>query len=209
MTPSRGFFLTIEGIEGAGKSTLAQALAEWMSSRGREVIVTREPGGTAIGDSIRQLLLESGEGMSNRTELMLFEAARAQHVDHVIAPALARGAVVICDRFTDSSLAYQSAARGIDLGLVNQLNDFATCGLKPDLTIVLDLPAEAGLARQKSLDRISSEGLAFHESVREAYLAIAKTKNDRIRVVDATGSFTRVLDQALNAIESALPEVRL
>ncbi len=108
MTPTRGFFLTIEGIEGAGKSTLAEALAERLSSNGREVVLTREPGGTSIGDSIRELLLGSGEGMSNRAELLLFEAARAQHVDEVIAPAIERGAVVICDRFADSSVAYQS-----------------------------------------------------------------------------------------------------
>lgn len=208
MAPSRGFFLTIEGIEGAGKSTLAQALAEWISSNQRQVIVTREPGGTAIGDSIRRILLDSREAMSNRTELLLFEAARAQHIDELIAPALAGGAVVICDRFADSSLAYQNSARGVSSDSVRNLNAFATGGLTPDLTILLDLPVEVGLARQSSLDRISSEGLAFHQSVRQGYLAIAAAEPERFRVIDAADSFTAVLRLAIDALEKALTEVQ-
>ncbi len=208
LTPSRGFFLTIEGIEGAGKSTLASALAERLSLAGREVIVTREPGGTPTGDRIRQLLLESREAISNRAELLLFEAARAQHVDEVIAPALARGAVVICDRFADSSIAYQNSARGIDSDSVRGLNAFATGGLTPDLTILLDLNVETGLARQRSVDRISSEGLAFHRSVRQGYLAIAEAEPERVCVIDATYPFAAVLQRAADALQKALAEVQ-
>lgn len=197
MTPKRGFFVTIEGIEGAGKSTLAEALREWLSSDGREVVVTREPGGTPIGDSIRELLLGSNGKMSERTELLLFEAARAQHVAEVIEPAIERGAVVICDRFTDSSLAYQASARGIALETVELLNEFATHGIRPNLTFLLDLPANIGLARQRGVDRISAEGIAFHESVREGYLAIAAKEKDRVVVIDATRSLEEVLSIAI------------
>ena len=209
MTPKGGFFITIEGIEGAGKSTLAEALQQRLCSNNREVVLTREPGGGQVGDLIRDLLLDSGKQMSQRAELLLFEAARAQHVDEVIAPALGRGAVVICDRFADSSIAYQGHARGIDAGTIACLNDFATRGLKPNLTILLDLPADVGLARQRSLDRISSEGLAFHESVREGYLAIARAEPDRVVVVDAAESFEDVLRLAWQAIEAAGSEVGL
>lgn len=200
MTAARGLFVSIEGIEGAGKSTLAEALAGRFSETGREVVLTREPGGTAIGDLIRKLLLESGEGISNRAELLLFEAARAQHVDFVIAPAIERGAVVICDRFADSSTAYQAGARGIDVETVAQLNKFATRGVTPDLTILLDLPAKVGLARQRLTDRISAEGLAFHESVRQAYLAMAHKESERIVVIDAEQAIDEVIEQAWDAI---------
>lgn len=207
MTATRGLFLTIEGIEGAGKSTLAEELGRRLSSGCRCAIVTREPGGGKIGDSIRELLLGCREQMSERAELLLFEAARAQHVDDVIRPALERGDIVICDRFADSSIAYQGIARGIGRLKVERLNQFATLGLKPDLTILLDLPANAGLARQRSLDRISSENLRFHESVREGYLAVARAEPERIRIIDATQSFELVVAEALEAVEYALAEV--
>ena len=203
MTPKCGFFVTIEGIEGAGKSTLAEALRERLSCDGREVTVTREPGGTRIGDSIRELLLGSNGEMSERTELLLFEAARAQHVAEVIRPAIERGAVVICDRFADSSLAYQASARGIAREAVESLNEFASHGIRPDLTILLDLPADVGLGRQRAVDRISAEGLAFHEAVREGYLKIAEKEKARVVVIDATRSLDEVLQTALAKIEVA------
>jgi dTMP kinase len=206
MTPKRGFFLTIEGIEGAGKSTLAEALSERLSSEGKEVVLTREPGGTRIGDSIRKLLLESGTAMSSRAELLLFEAARAQHVEELIKPALERGAVVVCDRFADSSVAYQGSARGIEPQAIACLNEFATGGLRPDLTILLDLPADVGLARQMAIDRISAEGLAFHESVRQGYLAIARAEPERIATIDAAQSFEDVLRQAWGVVDTARSE---
>lgn len=197
---ARGLFVTIEGIEGAGKTTLADALAARLSDAGREVVATREPGGTAVGDSIRKLLLEFGEGMSDRAELLLFEAARAQHVDCVIAPAVERGAVVICDRFADSTTAYQAGARGIDAETVARLNEFSTRGIRPDLTILLDLPASVGLARQRLTDRISTEGLAFHESVRQTYLQIARAEPERVVVIDARQAVDAVIEQTWEAI---------
>ena len=200
-----GLFVTIEGIEGAGKSSLAAALLKRLSFDGREIIVTREPGGTKLGDAIRCLLLES-EYLSDRAELLLFEAARSQLVDDVIAPALRRGAVVICDRYTDSSIAYQSAARGIQSQLVEEFNQFATKGLVPDLTILLDLPADIGLARQMSIDRISSEGIAFHESVRRGYLDQASAQPQRFVIVDATRSPQEVADE-VSGIIAAKAEV--
>ena len=189
--------MTIEGIEGAGKSTLASALARELRSTGCEVVVTAEPGGGAVGVSIRKLLLDSTDAISPKSELLLFEAARAQHVDTVILPALERGAVVICDRFADSSIAYQGCARGIDLAMVRTLNDYATSGLKPDLTILLDLPVSEGLARQRKTDRFSSEDTAFHQAVREAYLALADAEPDRFVVIDAGQELGEVVRQAL------------
>lgn len=202
----RGLFLSIEGIEGAGKTTLAEALAKRLRSAGHEVVLTREPGGTRIGDAIREVLLSGGKEMCDRTELLLFEASRAQHVDELIGPALGRGAVVICDRFIDSSLAYQGGARMIEPRIVKTLNQFATRGLEPDLTILLDLPAEVGLGRQKLIDRISSEGLAFHEAVRRGYLELALAEQERYVVIDATKGFDEVQDIALQAVGRAQGE---
>lgn len=200
-----GFFLTIEGIEGAGKSTLADELAKAVRSDGHEVIVTQEPGGSALGDKIRQILLDRSSVISDRTELLLFEAARAQHVDEAIFPALQRGAIVICDRYTDSSLAYQGCARGIDKDMVRALNDFATSGLKPDLTILLDLPAMDGLARQNRIDRISSEKIEFHEAVRQGFLELARAESKRFVVLDATLSIDDIVKQALAKVQGFFP----
>ncbi|MHB9035477.1 MAG: dTMP kinase [Armatimonadota bacterium] len=200
------FFVTIEGVEGAGKSTLADELASLLRTSGREVVVTAEPGGSELGVRIRELVLESKSAISDRAELLLFEAARAQHVDETILPALSRGAIVICDRYADSSLAYQGYARGIDLNTVRTLNDYATSGLKPDLTILLDLPADAGLSRQKKTDRVSSEGLDFHEAVRQGFLALAQAEPERFVVLDARQSIDDIVKQSLEVIE---PEVCL
>ncbi|MCE5322080.1 dTMP kinase [bacterium] len=192
-----GFFLTIEGIEGAGKSTLAHELAKALQDNEREIIVTQEPGGSALGNKIRQILLDRSNVISDRAELLLFEAARAQHVEETILPALRRGAIVICDRFADSSTAYQGYARGIDKDTVRALNDFAAAGLVPDLTILLDLPASEGLARQQKIDRVSSEKLEFHEAVRRGFLELADTEGDRFIVFDATKSIDEIVEQAL------------
>jgi dTMP kinase len=201
-----GFFLTIEGIEGAGKSTLAHELDKALRNKGHEALVSQEPGGSALGDKIRQILLDRSNAISDRAELLLFEAARAQHVDETILPALRRGAIVICDRYTDSSLAYQGCARGIGKDTVKALNDFATSGLKPDLTILLDLPAAGGLARQNRIDRISSEKLEFHEAVRRGFLNLAEAENDRFMVLDATKSTNEIVKQALAKVMSSLPD---
>ena len=195
-----GFFITIEGIEGAGKSTLAELLRDRIAADGTEVVLTAEPGGDPVAERIRKLLLDSVDAISDRAELLLFEAARAQHVDKVIVPALERGAVVICDRFADSSLAYQGYARGIDIETVKMLNACATHGLKPDLTILLDLPVELGLARQTRADRISSEQLAFHQRIRDGYLCLVSSEPQRFVVVDATLEPDQVAGLAMSAL---------
>jgi len=197
---SGGLFITIEGIEGSGKTTLARLIGEYLTKAGRKVVITAEPGGSAVGDAVREIVLHCEEAMSDRAELLLFEAARAQHVDTVIRPALEAGSVLICDRFTDSSLAYQGYARGLDLGEVASLNTYATSGLVPDIAILLDLPAEAGLARQRKIDRISSRDIAFHESVRQGFLALAQSEPDRFVVIDATQDIDSVLNEALTGI---------
>lgn len=200
MNNHTGFFLTIEGVEGAGKSTLAHELAKALRERGREVVVTQEPGGSALGNRIRELLLDKSSVIGDRAELLLFEAARAQHVDEKILPALNRGAVVICDRYADSSLAYQGYARKIDRDKVESLNNYATAGLKPDLTILLDLPAAEGLARQKKTDRVSSEKLEFHEAVRQGFIQLAKDEPERFVVLDARQSIDDIIKKALGAL---------
>jgi len=199
-----GFFLTIEGVEGAGKSTLASSLFRELAEDGREVIVTAEPGGGNVAEQLRRLLLNPASNMFDTTELLLFEAARAQHVHELIRPALERGAIVICDRFADSTTAYQGYARGVDLELVARLNEFATGGLEPDLTILLDLPAETGLARQQKSDRLGSEDLSFHEAVRRGYLAIAEEERHRFVILDAARNQEEALAAALEAARKAL-----
>ena len=186
----RGTFITFEGIEGSGKSTQAALLKVYLEEQGLEVLVTREPGGSPIGEQIRSILLDPGNhGMVPLAELLLYEASRCQHVEAVIRPALEEGKVVICDRFFDASTAYQGYARGLDIKMVGELNLVATGGRKPDLTIVLDLPVDVGLRRLgKNLDRIEREAVEFHERVRRGYLRIAEDEPDRVKVVNATGT---------------------
>lgn len=195
-----GLFITIEGIEGSGKTTLAGLIGAHIARAGRGVLVTAEPGGSAVGEAVREIVLHLSELILDKAELLLFEAARAQHVDAVIRPALEAGSVVICDRFTDSSLAYQGYARGLDLAEVASINAYATSGLRPDVTLLLDLPAQTGLARQSKIDRISSQDAAFHGSVRNGFLALAKAEPERFVVIDATRDIDSVLDEALAGI---------
>jgi dTMP kinase len=186
----RSVFITFEGIEGCGKSTQAGLLRELLEGRGLSVLVTREPGGSPIGEQIRHILLDPGNhGMVALAELLLYEASRCQHVEAVIKPALDAGKVVICDRFFDASTAYQGYARGLDIAMVGRLNLVATGGRKPDLTIVLDLPVDMGLMRLgRNLDRIESEAVEFHERVRQGYLKIAENEPGRVKVVNAGGT---------------------
>jgi len=196
-----GLFVTFEGGEGSGKTTQLRLLGNRLRASAEEVIETRDPGGTTIGKEIRTLLL-SGESapMSVAAELFLYEASRAQLVREVIAPALARGAVVLCDRFTDSTLAYQGFGRGLDLNLIRRLNQVATDGLTPDLTILLDLDPRIGLERctlsagaeVASPDRIEAEPPAFHQRVREGYLALTRQEPDRMRQIDARLSVAEI-----------------
>ena len=181
----RGIFVTFEGVEGAGKTTQVQRLAAVL---GPDVVLTREPGGTPVSERIRDIFLTS-DRITTMTELLLIAAARAQHVDERIRPALAANQIVICDRFTDATVAYQGYRGGIDLEIIHQLNDVATGGLIPDITFILDLPPEIGLQRQQGethRDRLDKEPLEFHRRVREGYLAVAKAEPHRVKVIDAT-----------------------
>ena len=191
---SNGFFITFEGPEGSGKSTQARMLAEYLESRGKTALVTREPGGTPLAERLRALIkdYDGAEAMHASTELLLVEAARAQHVRELIGPALAAGKTVICDRFADSTTAYQGGARGIELPAIEFLNRFAMAECVPDLTILLDLPPEAGFGRTRvraetagKHDRFEEEDLEFHRRVREAFRAIARREPERVRTVDA------------------------
>ena len=184
----RGIFITFEGVEGAGKTTQVQRLATVL---GPNIVLTREPGGTTISERIRDIFLTS-DGMSVMTELLLIAAARAQHVDERIRPALAANQIVICDRFIDATVAYQGYRGGIDIELIHQLNRVATGGLTPDITFILDLPPEIGLQRQQrgelDRDRLDKEPLELHRKVREGYLYAAKTDPHRVKLIDATQS---------------------
>ncbi|MCP1624482.1 dTMP kinase [Pseudomonas nitroreducens] len=202
-----GLFITLEGPEGAGKSTNREYLADRLRERGIEVQLTREPGGTPLAERIRELLLDpSDEKMAADTELLLVFAARAQHIAQVIRPALERGAVVLCDRFTDATYAYQGGGRGLPVERIAQLESFVQGGLRPDLTLVFDLPVEIGLSRAAArgrLDRFEQEGRAFFEAVRNTYLNRAHAEPGRYHILDAAQSLAEVqgdLDKLLPAL---------
>lgn len=184
----KGIFVTIEGCEGAGKSTQAKLLADHLTTLGYQVLVTREPGGTVIGEKIRGILLDRNHWeIAPRVELLLYLASRSQLVSQVIKPALEEGKVVISDRFHHSTLAYQGGARALDMPLVRQINKFATEGILPEVTFLLDLPPQIGLQRKgsSSEDRMEGQGIEFHEKVRQAFLALADEEPERIVVLDA------------------------
>ncbi|MEO0146705.1 MAG: dTMP kinase [candidate division WOR-3 bacterium] len=201
----RGFFLVIEGIEGSGKTTLARGLAERLESVGHPVILTREPGGTPVGERIRELLLYSGRDISPWSEFFLFLAARREHTFSVIRPALLEGKIVISDRYSLSSFAYQGYGRGLPLKILSRLNKFATGGLVPHLTIIADLPVEEAFARiGKERDRIEAEGAEFHERVRQGYLRMARRAGKRIRVIDTRKPPEEVLEEAMGMVAERL-----
>lgn len=199
-----GYFITFEGIEGSGKSTQLARVADALRAQGRTVTVSREPGGTAIGDAIRALLLDPhSQGITPTTEILLYAASRAQHVRAVIQPALARGEIVLVDRFIDSTRAYQGAARAIAPEIVHALEQIATGGLLPDQTIVFDLPVTIGLQRvsvRGAQDRLERETLDFHERVRQGYLALARAEPQRVVVVDAARDFDAVFADVMKIL---------
>ena len=202
-----GRFITFEGGEGVGKSTLIDRLYDHLKSEGRPVIKVREPGGTLLGDKIRLLLQKKEYHTSNKSELFLFLASRAQHVQEVIAPALKEGKIVLCDRFNDSTLAYQGAARKFDETLVRDFCAFASADLVPDLTLFLDLDPHEGLSRVKkamALDRIEEETIDFHNRVRAAYLKLLSAHPDRIAKIDAALSPDAVFEASLKRMVDAL-----
>nr|WP_301300088.1 dTMP kinase [Pseudomonas chlororaphis] len=208
--PVTGLFITLEGPEGAGKSTNREYLAERLRAAGIEVLLTREPGGTPLAERIREVLLTPGDEVMNPdTELLLVFAARAQHLAEVIRPALARGAVVLCDRFTDSTYAYQGGGRGLSVERIATLEQFVQGKLRPDLTLVFDLPVEVGLARASArgrLDRFEQEGRVFFDAVRQAYLKRAAADPARYLLVDAAQPLSQV-QQALDALLPKLLEL--
>ncbi len=204
----RGVFITVEGGEGAGKTTLARSLAECLGQAGRQVRLTFEPGGTELGTRLRSLVLDPQLELSDWTETWLFLAARASHVSDVLAPAIAAGELVFSDRYVDSTLAYQGYGRGLDLERLRRLNNEATDGLRPDLTLLLDVPAGVGLARARERssvgDRIGDADLAFHERVNAGFRTLASEDTERIRVVDAKRAESEVLVDGLAIVNEWL-----
>lgn len=196
-------FITFEGPEGAGKTTAIVTVAARLREDGHAVLVTREPGSGSVGKQIREILLH-GEAIDARTELFLFLADRANHVATVIRPALEQGEVVICDRYADSTVVYQSHARGFEASRVRELNELATGSLVPDLTLLLDLDPEIGLKRLSQLDRMDAEPILFHRRVRDGYLHESRREPTRWRVIDATGSFDAVAEQCYANIAQVL-----
>ncbi len=200
---TEGFFVTLEGIEGSGKSSLAHLLAERLEEHGLATELLREPGSTAIGDRIRQILLSrEHESMTPETEALLYAAARAQMVTEKVRPWLEAGKSVVCDRYVDSSLAYQAFGRGLPRQVIVEMNEWATGGLQPDMTILLDLPVDEGLARatKTACDRMEAQSVEFHERVRRGYLVLAAENPDRILVFDALLPLEALADTVSSAV---------
>lgn len=203
----KGLFITFEGPEGAGKSTQARLLAEWLRAKGREVVLTREPGGTRLGQAIRGLLLHQ-DHMCAEAEYLLYSADRAEHMQTLIRPALQQGQVVLCDRWLDSSLAYQGYGRGLDLGWLRAVAQGATQGIRPHKTFLFDLPPEVGLERFEGRDRLEREPLEFHRRVRQGYLELAQAEPERFVLLDATQPLEALQAQLRGYLESLLLEAR-
>ncbi len=204
----KGLFISLEGIEGTGKTTQARLLAGFLEAMGKNVLLTEEPGGTQIGRRIREVLLNpEHREMGSMTELLLYNASRAQHISELILPALKAGKVVITDRFSDSTTAYQGYGRGIDLDLLKSLDNIATGGFRPDLTCLLDLDAETGLRRNRSankIDRIELEEIGFHKRVKDGFLKLAEREPRRIRVIDASGDINEIQDSIREVVQGFL-----
>jgi dTMP kinase len=196
-------FITFEGSEGAGKTTQCRLLADWLAAKGADVLVTRQPGGDPVGAKLRSILLDSSDcRITPEAELLMMMADRSGSVAHVIRPHLDKGGVVLCDRYIDSSKAYQGYGRGIDLGIIDQLNDFATGRLLPDLTLFIDIDPADGLARQGRQNRMEGEGIEFHRRVHAGFAQIARENPHRIVTIDGTGSIEEIHNRIVAALES-------
>lgn len=216
MINHKGLFVTFEGGEGSGKSSAIADIAKKLDSLGYPVVITREPGGSNLGNTIRQWILDprSKEQIGQKAELLLFLAARAQHLDELILPSLNEGKIVLCDRFNDSTIAYQGGARGLGLDSVEELCEIACSGIQPHITLLFDVDPIIGLARAKSVqkedapvgnvDRIESEKIEFHQKVRQSFLTLASKHPERIRLIDASQPLETVFKQALNQIQTIL-----
>lgn len=210
---SPGQFITLEGLDGSGKSTQLEMLGEYLRDQGRAVLTTREPGGTKIGQQIRELLLNvSPETITSLTELSLMFAVRAQHIEQVILPALGRGELVLCDRFTDSSIAYQGYGRGVPLETIQTLEKLLCQGVRPDLTLILDIDAATSIQRtgvrnrraRQSNTRFEQEGRQFFERVREGYFAIARQEPQRVQIIEGSGTIEQLFVAVRSAVDKFL-----
>lgn len=203
-----GLFVTFEGGDASGKTTQIGLLADWLKNQGRTVLVTREPGGSDLGNELRDIVLHRRGFIAPRAEALIYAADRAHHIHEVVRPALERGEVVLQDRYLDSSVAYQGAGRVLDPSEVKEVSLWATEGLMPDVTVLLDVPADIGLTRQASeeraYDRLEAEALEFHERVRDSYLAIAQENPDRVVVIDGTAAIDEVHRAVLERVSQAL-----
>lgn len=201
----KGLFITFEGADGCGKTTQMKLLAEHLKNNGYEVVLTREPGGKGLGEKVREILLDYDGEVSDRCESFLFLADRAQNIDIIVNPAVNNGKIVLCDRHIDSTVAYQGYGRGLDLKRIKMLNDIATNGRKPDLTIVFDIDVETSMKRVGSeKDRMESAGIEFHNKVRNGYLEIAKEEPERIKVVNAVQSIETVFEDVKQIVKNIL-----
>lgn len=201
----KGFFITFEGADGCGKTTQSEKVQEYLENLGYEVVWTREPGSKGLGQNIRQLLLHYDGDVAPMCEAFLFLADRAQHIENLIKPAISQGKIVICDRHTDSTIAYQGYGRGEDIEQLKYLNNLATAGLKPDLTLVFDVSTEIAQTRVGSeKDRMESAGIEFHKKVREGYLKIAEQEPQRVKIIDANNSIDEVFEETKRIINGLL-----
>ena len=197
----QGLFITFEGPDGCGKTTQMKLLAEYFKKKGKEVVLTREPGGKGLGEKIREILLNYDGEVSDRCESFLFLADRAQNIDIIVNPAVKEGKIVLCDRHIDSTVAYQGYGRGLNIDRINMLNNLATNGKKPDLTLVFDVDVETSMKRVgKEKDRMESAGIDFHNRVRKGYLELAKQEPKRIKVLDATKSIEEIHKDVINIL---------
>lgn len=209
-TQKKGHLITLEGPDGAGKTSVLKQLVPLLEAQGYQVVTTREPGGVAIAESIRQVILDvNNTAMDEKTELLLYIAARRQHLVEKVLPALAQGKLVLIDRFIDSSVAYQGSGRGLSVTDINWLNDYAIEETKPELTLLFDLPSEVGLARIEQADvrevnRLDLEKLDLHQRVRQGYLDLAKNQPERIKIIDAAQGLEKVVADALATIQLVL-----
>lgn len=201
----KGLFITFEGADGCGKTTQMELLAKYLKNNGKDVLLTREPGGKGLGEKVREILLNYDGPVSDRCESFLFLADRAQNIDIIVNPAVSQGKIVLCDRHIDSTVAYQGYGRGLDIERINKLNDIATNGKKPDLTFVFDIDVETSMKRVgKEKDRMESAGIDFHNRVREGYLELAKQEPQRIKVLDATNTIEEIHSNVVNILKDFL-----
>ncbi|MFN3395545.1 MAG: dTMP kinase [Thermodesulfovibrionales bacterium] len=209
---NRGIFISFEGIEGSGKTTQARLLHDYLYKKGLNPVLTEEPGGTDIGREIRKILLSLGHfNMHPVTELLLYNASRSQHVNEVILPAIKSGRIVITDRFSDSTYAYQGWGRGLDRDIINRIDEISTGGVRPDITILIDVDVNVGLMRNRKankVDRIELEEIEFHRRVRDGYLEIARQEPNRIKIIDGSKEIEDIHRQVIAEMESILTRMR-